>query len=363
MFQMKLCEKLCFVGAMAFLLTTMCFAIIRPALVLYSFSFLFILLYFLRVYNYWRNKYLLFMLDPCYFTNFASLIFIWLLPHSHAMQLFHFGLANSLAFGGAFLFRNTLALHDIQRLTSCFIHILPALFSFLIRWHPSKTSVWWYTNLYDSHASLELLSWNKDIDWFWLVSAPTLFHFIREVLYYTIIYGIVKPSDEYLDSFRYLHKKKILWRFLWKYIDDRWHLISWIVCSILLSTILLLVAVVAWCNYLFHASMLIIQTLTLIWNGACFYLDFFPIEYTRNLRIEPEQGMITITKNENHIDKNNDKEIIDERIINDDVYNNIAASVFSCYPTPDESNSKIYEDGHMTVDEQKGLKYESNTSH
>ncbi|XP_018651374.1 hypothetical protein Smp_040720.1 [Schistosoma mansoni] len=335
MFQMKLCEKLCFVGAMAFLLTTMCFAIIRPALVLYSFSFVFILLYFLRVYNYWKNKYLLFMLDPCYFTNFASLIFIWLLPHSHAMQLFHFGLANSLAFGGAFL----------------------------IRWHPSKTSVWWYTNLYDSHASLELLSWNKDIDWFWLVSAPTLFHFIREVLYYTITYGIVKPSDEYLDSFRYLHKKKILWRFLWKYIDDRWHLISWIACSILLSTVLLLVAVVAWCNYLFHASMLIIQTLTLIWNGACFYLDFFPIEYTRNLRIEPEQGMITITKNENHIDKNNDKEIIDERIINDDVYNNIAASVFSCYPTPDESNSKIYEDGHMTVDEQKGLKYESNTSH
>lgn len=82
------------------------------------------------------------MLDPCYFINFVSLIFIWLvfvlifafhrlLPQSHAMQLFHFGLANSLAFGGAFLFRNTLALHDIQRLTSCFIHVLPALFSFL----------------------------------------------------------------------------------------------------------------------------------------------------------------------------------------------------------------------------------------
>ncbi|VDO69942.1 unnamed protein product, partial [Schistosoma mattheei] len=182
---MKLCEKLCFVGAMSVILTTMCFAIIRPALVLYSFSSLFILLYLLRVYNYWKNKYLLFMLDPCYFINFVSLIFIWLLPHSHAMQLFHFGLANSLAFGGAFL----------------------------IRWHPSETSVWWYTNLYDSHASLELLSWNKNIDWFWLVAAPTLFHFVREMLYYTIIYGIVKPSDDYLDSFRYLHKKKILWRF------------------------------------------------------------------------------------------------------------------------------------------------------
>lgn len=63
-----------------------------------------------------------------------------------------------------FIFRNN---------SFCYIH--------RIRWHPSETSVWWYTNLYDSHASLELLSWNKDIDWFWLVAAPTLFHFVREV--------------------------------------------------------------------------------------------------------------------------------------------------------------------------------------
>ncbi|TNN11310.1 putative membrane protein isoform 1 [Schistosoma japonicum] len=357
---MKLCEKLCFVGAMSILLSTMCLSIVRPALLLYNFSFLYICLYFLRLYNYWKNKYLLFMLDQCYFINFVSLIFVWLLPHSHTMQLFQFGLANAHAYGGTFLFRNALVLHDIQRLTSCLIHVLPALYSFLIRWHPSETSVWWYTDLYDSHASRELLSWNKDVNWFWLVGAPVLFHFTREVLYYIIIYGIVKPGDEYLDSFRYLHKKKILWRFFWKHIDDRWHLIGWIACNIVLCTILLLIAIIAWCNYLFHITMLIIQTLTLTWNGACFYLDYFPIEYTRNLQIQPNQGVIIISKNENHINNN---ETADERIIQDDVYNNVAASIFSCYPSPDESHSKVFHDGNITIDEEKNLTGGSNITH
>ncbi|VDQ02256.1 unnamed protein product [Trichobilharzia regenti] len=66
-----------------------------------------------------------------------------------------------------------------------------------------------------------------------------------QVLYYIIIYGFVRPSDEYLDSFRYLHKKKILWRIFWKHIDKRLHLISWIAFNLILSTILLLIAVVA----------------------------------------------------------------------------------------------------------------------
>ncbi|KAH8878305.1 membrane protein [Schistosoma japonicum] len=192
-----------------------------------------------------------------------------------------------------------------------------------------------------------------------------LFYFIShvrwaKVLYYIIIYGIVKPGDEYLDSFRYLHKKKILWRFFWKHIDDRWHLIGWIACNIVLCTILLLIAIIAWCNYLFHITMLIIQTLTLTWNGACFYLDYFPIEYTRNLQIEPNQGVIIISKNENHINNN---ETADERIIQDDVYNNVAASIFSCYPSPDESHSKVFHDENITIDEEKNLTGGSNITH
>ncbi|CAH8534348.1 unnamed protein product [Heterobilharzia americana] len=255
---------------------------------------------------------------------------------------------------GTFLFRNALVLHDIQRLTSSFIHVLPALFSFLVRWYPSETSVCWYTDLYNSHGSRELLSWNTNVDWFWLVAAPFLFHLVREVLYYVIIYGIVRPSDEHLDSFRYLHKKKILWRFFWKHIHDRWHLIGWITCNLLLSTILLLLAVIAWCNYLFHISLLIVQTLTLVWNGACYYLDYFPIEYTRNLHMEPEKTIITITRSENANQTGDD-----QHIITDDIYGSVAASIFSRYPLPEERHTTLCSNGHTIVDEQKSLTHDN----
>ncbi|CAH8846801.1 unnamed protein product [Trichobilharzia szidati] len=370
---MKLCQKLCFVGAMSVILATVCFAIVKPALILYSFSILFLILILIRGYNYWRNKYLLFMLDQCYFINYVSLIFIWILPQSHIMQMFQFGLANAHAYGGTFLFRNALVLHDIQRLTSCFIHVLPALFSFLIRWYPSETSVWWYTDLFDSHATRGLLFWNTNVDWFWLVAAPSLFHLLREVLYYIIIYGIVRPSDEYLDSFRYLHKKKILWRIFWKHIDKRLHLISWIAFNLILSTILLLIAVIAWSNYLFHVTMLIVQTLTLIWNGACYYLDYFPIECRRHLHLEPEKTIISISRNENNntattnnnnissINNNNNQTGTEQ--ITDDVYGSVAASLFSRYPLPEEINAGILSNGHTLADEEKCLPFEGVDTH
>ena len=52
-----------------------------------------------------------------------------------------FTLANGPMAGGAYAFRNTLALHSVSRMFSVWIHLVPALVTFCIRWHPSARAV------------------------------------------------------------------------------------------------------------------------------------------------------------------------------------------------------------------------------
>ncbi|CAL8084244.1 unnamed protein product [Calicophoron daubneyi] len=284
-------EKLCFVGSAMLMMVTVYSFVFQPAVILYLFSILFILTMAIRVYSYWKANYLLFMLDMCYFANILSLLFVWAFPRSQEVQCVQFGLANAHAYCGAFIFRNALVLHDFQKLVSVFIHILPPLFSYLVRWLPEETSRWWYTDLINSGAIRGLLDWNGRIDWFWLMLVPFLLFTLREVLYFTIIYGCVKPDEKHLDSYRYLRRKKYMSQFLWNRISMKWHVLVWILLGMLLSACALCVAVVAWSNYLFHSAMLIIQLVMITWNGACYYLDYYPLEFEhRSSVIEVADG-------------------------------------------------------------------------
>ncbi|TGZ68360.1 hypothetical protein CRM22_004320 [Opisthorchis felineus] len=274
-------EKLCFVCATAFIVLSTYFFVVRPALILYIFSGFFVVAMVFRVINYWRSNYLLFMLDTCYLINLISLCFIWAFPTCHKLQRIQFGLANAHAYSGAFLFRNALVLHDFQKLVSSFIHILPVLFSYLLRWFPSETSILWYTAFSDTGAKPNVYLWMHDLDWFYVMLIPLIIFTAREILYYLIIYGCVKPSEKHLDSYRYMHKKKLLAHLLWNRFHARWHLLIWIVFCILSSVVVLCLALIAWCSYLFHSGLIIIQLLTISWNGACYYVDYYPIEVQR----------------------------------------------------------------------------------
>ncbi|VEL28979.1 unnamed protein product [Protopolystoma xenopodis] len=129
---------MCFVFSLTLLALIHIFIIVRPALVLYIFTVLFVLLLAIRIQKYIRKKYCLFLLGICYIVNLISLIFVWysmymlnrFLPQSHVLQLIQFGLANGPVIVGGILYRNAFVLHSVEKMTSVFIHALPSLFSF-----------------------------------------------------------------------------------------------------------------------------------------------------------------------------------------------------------------------------------------
>ncbi|KAA3671834.1 uncharacterized protein DEA37_0009761, partial [Paragonimus westermani] len=70
-------EKICFVCSVTCIVVSVYSFSVRPAIILYLFSALFVLCMILRVISYWRSNYLLFMLDMCYLINALSLILVW----------------------------------------------------------------------------------------------------------------------------------------------------------------------------------------------------------------------------------------------------------------------------------------------
>ncbi|KAA3676274.1 uncharacterized protein DEA37_0006119 [Paragonimus westermani] len=153
--------------------------------------------------------------------------------------------------------------------------------AFDLRWFPKETSVWWYTDLVDTNAKPDPLVWMNDRDWFYLTLVPLLIFCSREVLYYLIVYGCVKPDEKHLDSYRYMHKKKLFAHIFWDRFHARWHIFIWVMFGIVSSGVVLCLAAIAWSSYLFHSLMLTVQLLMICWNGACYYIDYYPIELQR----------------------------------------------------------------------------------
>ncbi|KAK2157418.1 hypothetical protein LSH36_192g04030 [Paralvinella palmiformis] len=143
----------------------------------------------IRVVMYWKSKWQYFLFDFCYFTNVFCFVYIWVVPASSETSVVLFALANGPLAWASVLFRNALALHDMDRMTSCYIHMLPMLMSFGLRWYPDEMSVHWYRRFYSLYP--------EDVDYMFIWA-----------LYLLIVFAICKPDESYLNSLRYLASRR-----------------------------------------------------------------------------------------------------------------------------------------------------------
>jgi hypothetical protein len=87
-----------------------------------------------RFYSYKSQNYHYYMVDFCYFANVLILIFINYAPKNGALFKAFFMYANG-PFGIAVpAFRNSLVFHRVDNMTSLFIHMIPLISSWTLRW-------------------------------------------------------------------------------------------------------------------------------------------------------------------------------------------------------------------------------------
>ncbi|CAG5131203.1 unnamed protein product [Candidula unifasciata] len=245
----------------------------------------------LRLYMYWRMKYQYFMLDFCYFANIYWYIYIWVAPEREDVFAVGFAVANGPLIWALLVFRNSLVFHSLDKVTSLYIHLLPSLMSFVIRWYPKETSQRWYKPFPESQFGFSFV---------WLVSIPFVFVVLHQVGYLILVNLILKPSEEYLNLYRYVTRKETSLMFrLCNLLGPRFRVHLYMIWNLTFSLSMLLLTPVWYNFFIAHCVILVIFIILAIFNGATYYIDVFSLEGVGKNKVPPGEVTVEDTGHKN----------------------------------------------------------------
>lgn len=256
----------------------------------------------IRFYTYFKKNNQYFLADLCYFVNLLCLIFIWIFPDSeslyHSCFAFSFG---SLAFA-VIMWRNSLVMHSIDKITSCFIHIMPPCTMYVIQ-HSISSDF----KRGRFPAALPNVSYNMKINIYW----TSIYYLIWQSLYHyfiTVRKSAKIESGQRTTSFTYLttHNFKDLWVVK---LPAPLPMICYIICQYCYQLVTMLL-----CNIWFNYKKMAATFLFAIFycaarNGAIYYVDHYGKKFEKeliSLRSEIEQlqqDKKLLMNNQNHNSK------------------------------------------------------------
>eukprot|EP00760_Papus_ankaliazontas_P033585 PhM_4_TR6469/c0_g1_i1/m.3590 len=243
-----------------------------PALVTYWYAGWLVSLMLVRFLYFHSRAWHFFMIDYCYLHNLTLCLFLFLYPQSTELYQLLFTGSNGMLLLAIPLWNNALVFHDFDKVTSCYIHLLPAMIQFTIKWAPQPLT----PNLHD-----------------------TTLTFGRIVYLHTVIYAAWQfsylmftekadkdtiESKNYITSFRWLvnhppgGKKGILYRFT-GLLGERYRKLMFVILQFTMHLIALIPLPFIYDNRVAHSMYLLAFWLCAIWNGARFYIQKFSVEY------------------------------------------------------------------------------------
>ncbi|KAI8835626.1 hypothetical protein BJ741DRAFT_607450 [Chytriomyces cf. hyalinus JEL632] len=260
-------EKVIFLLGVSFMLLVQHLLVSAPQhlIVLYCWSLL--PLMFIRYVEFHRVKWHYFLLDFCYYVN--AFLFYYLSRDSSNSTLFNivFVWSNGPLMWAIVMWRTSLVFHSLSHITSAYIHLLPALVTYVIRWYPNN----------EQAASLCVwkdcaLAWGDVFYW------PLCLYLVWQVLYLMKTEWIDAPklqSDPELStSFRFLSKSyagtplgKIVYIF-----GDRFAIVMFVLMQFIYTGIVFVPTYWLYQNQYAHATFIIFITGTSIYNGAGYYI-------------------------------------------------------------------------------------------
>ncbi|XP_022343275.2 uncharacterized protein LOC111136598 isoform X1 [Crassostrea virginica] len=224
------------------------------------------ILILIRVIMYWKNKWQYFLLDFCYYANALWYIFIWI-PHSGEFFCVVFALSNGPLIWAMVVYRNSLVFHSTDKVTSAYIHILPGLLAFGIRWYTEDVSKYWFKEFVPEMPEMSLI---------WLLVVPFGCFLAHSFIYFVVVHVVAKPKEEYVTSFNYLGKKQdsCLYK-TFNICGERcrplmFYVFNWLFCIASLAGVF-----ICYNFYIAHCVFLGVMSTILIMNGGNYYIDVF----------------------------------------------------------------------------------------
>eukprot|EP01063_Lacrimia_lanifica_P024705 TRINITY_DN32569_c0_g1_i1.p1 TRINITY_DN32569_c0_g1~~TRINITY_DN32569_c0_g1_i1.p1 ORF type:complete len:375 (+),score=121.19 TRINITY_DN32569_c0_g1_i1:41-1126(+) len=293
-------DKLLFLGGIMNVVLHSSFTTSPPlqSLLLYLYTLLFVLLLSWRFYTYRRDKYHLFMLDWCYWTNALLVLYIWVLPkHPDLFSLVHACASGPLLIA-AVVWRNSVVFHDVDKMTSCFLHLSPACVVYVLRHGEGHASDFWYTEHVPCDPQV-LACAHIDEGWggaLWLRTFVfPLAYWVAWCLLYALLINLApctahwREDRGYQTSYRWIASQPgaDLYPLVTIFGDTPWlKAVMFGLINFLYTVITLLPGVVAYKIEAANAILLGAAGLVTVWNGAGFYFHVFSKRYAKQIADE-----------------------------------------------------------------------------
>lgn len=242
------------------------------------YTVLFVLLMPVRFYTYYKTNNHYYLADLCYYVNAMCLIFIWVLPDSIHLYQSCFAFTFGTLCWAVITWRNSLVIHSVDKITSCFIHIMPPLTMYVITHgidDDMKSSRFPAASLRASKA------WKLKTNILW----TSIYYLVWQIAYHyfiTVRRSSKIKSGQRMTSFEYLttHQFKNFWV---TKLPAPWPIVLYTLFQYCYQLGTMLLCGI-WFNHK-HAAFCFLNVVFL-WagrNGATYYIDYYGKKFEKEV--------------------------------------------------------------------------------
>ncbi|KAL3825346.1 hypothetical protein ACJIZ3_021375 [Penstemon smallii] len=292
----------------------------RPQDVRYLYCLFYVIFVPLRWIYYRYKKWHYYLLDFCYYANTIFLIMLLFYPKNEKLFMVCFSFAEGPLAWALIVWRCSLVFNSMDKIVSVFIHLLPGLVFFTIRWwdpvfleamHPEGTP---------SRASWPHVECKSYI-WTWLFFVPLVAYIVWQLLYYLIVDVLRRQrllrDPEVMTSYRELSKKaekanNIWWRFS-GLLGDQNRLLMYILLQALFTVFTTALTVPIFLSYELHMTFQVLKVSASVWNGGNFLLEVMPrqviLKEKKKTEMQPIEVPVDQSTLENSVEPNSTLEV------------------------------------------------------
>ncbi|KAG7096620.1 hypothetical protein E1B28_004037 [Marasmius oreades] len=265
-----------FVGVMTLLFSSLMFSL-APEWIPTTYTVLSFYLLSFRVYLYKKKMWHYFLFDLCYFVNFLNLFWMWVLPQNAALFVSCYCLTMGSLGSAVVTWRNSLVFHDLDKVTSLFIHLYPP-FTFTVIRH-------FYPNAEERFPALRELPHMQPVRAIMLSGGIYL---IWQLLYYKFVmvdrWAKIK-SGQRTTSFSFLinEKRGVIGR-AFAGIPIEYRIPTFIAGQLVYTILTEVPAVYVLYDSPFWSGAFLIGIFGVsAWNGGGYYIEVFGRKFEREL--------------------------------------------------------------------------------
>ena len=249
-----------------------------PSLLPYWYALFAPVLLFLRFLDYHSSKDHYYLLDFCYFTNTLMSLYLFFYPNFPDLFRIVFTMSNGPLLWAVPTWRNSLVFHSLDKVTSVFIHSVPPLICFALRWYSTE-------------------------DAGYVVCPPDgcSFHFVKTMsltvffyLFWQCVYSIktdvvdktILQQDEGIaTSQRYLTRdsQSLIARLCYT-LGFQNSKLGFYVLQFLYTVVTALPTPLMYSYFWIHLVVMLGCLSASVWNGSNFYIEKFSADYTAKLK-------------------------------------------------------------------------------